>query len=315
MSYTIMYGKQFLKTSRGIIPLALHGDNNVTERVRGREVRERHWSVYANDKIEFAPDEYLAYLQSFCGNEYREHFYANGKFVNDKGLIAWAKNGIREALTIEEIRKIIPVQSVTCYILVGIKDSYESRTEEWRYCNTTKELETWLDMAYARVEELKPVSRYAVICLSLYGRNPLCIAARREPEGKVILRVGSDKYLSELSPHGYSLSPDITQALVFNSPADARNAVARSGQYLPRKFRFLSADEKRRTKTYRVKAFLPAFPQGIYIKRLGKYSLRFCHEEAYALKFSSAKLAQEYIDKLGDRFKDISYAVVQLQEA
>ena len=170
-------------------------------------------------------------------------------------------------------------------------------------------------MAYARVEELKPVSRYAVICLSLYGRNPLCIAARREPEGKVILRVGSDKYLSELSPHGYSLSPDITQALVFNSPADARNAVARSGQYLPRKFRFLSADEKRRTKTYRVKAFLPAFPQGIYIKRLGKYSLRFCHEEAYALKFSSAKLAQEYIDKLGDRFKDISYAVVQLQEA
>ena len=25
MSYTIMYGKQFLKTSRGIIPLALHG--------------------------------------------------------------------------------------------------------------------------------------------------------------------------------------------------------------------------------------------------------------------------------------------------
>ena len=315
MSYTIMYGKQFLKTSRGIIPLALHGDNNVTEYVRGREVRERHWSVYANDKIEFAPDEYLAYLQSFCGDEYREHFYANGKFVNDKGLIAWAKNGIREALTIEEIRKVIPVQSVTCYILVGIKDSYESRTEKWRYCNTTKELENWLDMAYARVQDLKPVSRYAVICLALYGREPLCIAARREPEGKVILRVGADRYVSELSPHGYALSPDITQALVFDSPADARNAIARSGQYLPRKFRFISAGAQPCIKPYRVKAFFPAFPQGIYIKRLGKYSLRFCHEEAYALKFASAKQAQEYIDKLGDRFKDISYIVVQLKEA
>ena len=120
MSYTIMYGKQFLKTSRGIIPLALHGDNNVTEYVRGREVRERHWSVYANDKIEFTPDEYLDYPNTFCGNEYQEHFYANGKFVNNKGLITWAKNGIREALTIEEIRKVIPVQSVTCFILVGI---------------------------------------------------------------------------------------------------------------------------------------------------------------------------------------------------
>ena len=314
MSYTIIYGKQFLKTSRGIIPLALLGDNNVTEYVRGREARERHWSVYANDKIEFTPDEYIAYLNSFCGKEYQEHFYANGKFVNDKGLIAWAKNGIREALTIEEIRKVIPVQSVTCYILVGIKDSYESRTKEWKYCNTTEQLESWLDTAYARAEELKPVSRYAVICLSLYGTEPLCIVARREPEGKVILRVGADKYLSELSPLGYALSPDIKQALVFDSPADARNAIVRNGQYLPRKFRFLSADIRRPAKAYRVKAFLPAFPQGIFIKRLGKYSLRFCHEEAYALKFSSAKQAQRYIDKLGCRFKDVSYAVVQSEE-
>ena len=44
-------------------------------------------------------------------------------------------------------------------------------------------------------------------------------------------------------------------------------------------------------------------------------TLRFCHEEAYALKFASAKQAQEYIDKLGDRFKDVSYIVVQLKEA
>ena len=169
-------------------------------------------------------------------------------------------------------------------------------------------------MAYARAEKLKPVSRYAVICLSLYGKTPLRITARREPEGKVILRIGADKYLSELSPLGYTLSPDIKQALVFNSPAAARNAIARSGQYLPRKFRFLSADTKYKLKPYRVKAFLPAFPQGIFIKRLGKYSLRFCHEEAYALKFSSAKQAQRYIDKLGCRFKDVSYAVVQSEE-
>ena len=48
MSYTIMYDKQFLKTSRGIIPLALYGDNNVTERINGHERRDRHWGVYAN---------------------------------------------------------------------------------------------------------------------------------------------------------------------------------------------------------------------------------------------------------------------------
>ena len=114
MSYTIMYDRQFLKTSRGIIPLALYGDNNVTERVNGHERRERHWGVYANRKTEFTPDEYMSLIQSWCGSEFQEHFVSHGKWVDDKGIIAWAKNGIKNALTIEEIRKIVPVQSMTC---------------------------------------------------------------------------------------------------------------------------------------------------------------------------------------------------------
>lgn len=51
----------------------------------------------------------------------------------------------------------------------------------------------------------------------------------------------------------------------------------------------------------------------MYGKQFLKTS-RFCHEEAYALKFYSAKQAQKYIDKLGCRFKDVSYAVVQPEE-
>lgn len=55
-----------------------------------------------------------------------------------------------------------------------------------------------------------------------------------------------------------------------------------------------------------------------YTIMYGKQFLKtshFCHKDANALKFSSAKHAQKYIDKLGDRFKDISYIVVQLKEA
>ena len=51
----------------------------------------------------------------------------------------------------------------------------------------------------------------------------------------------------------------------------------------------------------------------IYGKQLLKTS-HFCHEDAHALKFSSAKHAQKYIDTLGCRFKDVSYAVVQSEE-
>ena len=51
----------------------------------------------------------------------------------------------------------------------------------------------------------------------------------------------------------------------------------------------------------------------MYGKQFLKTS-RFCHEDAHALKFSSAKHAQRYINKLDCRFKDVSHAVVQSEE-
>lgn len=51
----------------------------------------------------------------------------------------------------------------------------------------------------------------------------------------------------------------------------------------------------------------------MYGKQFLKTS-RFCHEETHALKFSSAKQAQRYINKLDCRFKDVSHAVVQSEE-
>ena len=314
MSYTIMYDRQFLKTSRGIIPLALYGDNNVTERVNGRERRDRHWGVYANGKTEFTPEEYMSLIQSWCGSEFQEHFVSHGKWVDDKGILAWAKNGIKNALSIEEIRKIVPVQSVTCYISVWGKD-YSHRNEEWRRCDTTAQLEQWLDTAYARKEELcADPSLDVFICLSYLNREPLKIAARREPEGEVIVRKGS-RYLSEVTDKGYTFSPDIADALVFKNTAEARNCAAHTGQYFLHKSRFICASNKFAVKSYRIKAVLPEFPQGVYIRQLTARSLRFCHESEYALKFSSVYQAQKYIEKLGNKFqKVISYTVVQARE-
>ena len=315
MSYTIMYDRQFLKTSRGIIPLALYGDNNVTERVNGHERRERHWGVYANGKTEFSPDEYMSLIQSWCGSEYQEHFVSHGKWVDDKGIIAWAKNGIKNALTIEEIKKIVPVQSLTCYISVWEKD-YSHRTEEWRYCNTTEQLEQWLDTAYVRKEELSAdPSRDVFICLSYLRNEPLKLAARKEPEGEVIIRK-ENRYLSEVTDKGYTFSSDIADALVFKSTAEARNIAARSGQPFLYKARFICAENKFAVKDYRIKAILPEYPNGVYIQRLTRNALRFCQESNYALKFASEQRARKYIAKLGSRFQRvINYAVVQAKEA
>ena len=50
MGYTIIDSRTFIKTTRGIIPLALGGSNNCTEVIydknsKRREVRERHWFI------------------------------------------------------------------------------------------------------------------------------------------------------------------------------------------------------------------------------------------------------------------------------
>lgn len=197
-------------------------------------------------------------------------------------------------MAIEEIRKIIPIQSITCYLSIWEKD-YLHRTEEWRYCDTTKLLEQWLDTAYARKEELSADPSLDVfICLSYLRQEPLKLAARKEPEGEVIIRK-ENRYLSEVTDKGYTFSSDIADALVFKNTAEARNLAARCGQLFLYKARFICADDKFTVKDSRIKAILPEYPNGIYILRLTRNALRFCHESKYALKFASEQQAQKYI--------------------
>lgn len=218
-------------------------------------------------------------------------------------------------MTIEEIRKIVPVQSITCYISVWEKD-YSHRTEEWRYCDTTELLEQWLDTAYARKEELSADPSHDVfICLSYLRQEPLNLASFKEPEGEVIVRK-ENRYLLNVTDKGYTFSSDMADALVFKNTAEARNLAARSGQHFLYKTRFISADNKFAVKNYRIIAILPEYPNGVFIQRLTRNALRFCHESKYALKFASEQQAQKYIAKLGSRFhKVINYSVVQAKEA
>ena len=257
----------------------------------------------------------MSLIQSWCGSEFQEHFVFRGKCVDDKGIIAWAKNGIKNALTIEEIRKIVPVQSITCYISVWGKD-YSHRTEEWRYCDTTEQLEQWLDMAYARKKELSANPSLDVfICLSYLRQEPLKLSVRKEPDGAVIIRK-ENRYLSEVADKGYTFSSDIADALVFKNTAEARNLAARCGQPFLYKARFISADNKFAVRNYRIIAILPEYPNGVYIQRLTRNALRFCLESKYALKFASEQQAQKYIAKLGSRFQRvINYSVVLAKEA
>ena len=175
MSYTIMYDRQFIKTSRSIIPLVLCGENNVTEfSIYGREVRERKWDTFGGDQTEFTPKEYLDFVQGYCtGGDYQAHFQKDGKFVDDAGFLRWAKKGIETAMTLEEIIALNPLQKLKCTIFCKLPDPL-SWEHESQFCTTTSALEEWLDAAYPRVEEWQQTYKHiAYISLSFYGREKL----------------------------------------------------------------------------------------------------------------------------------------------
>ena len=129
MSYTIIYDKQFLKVPDGrIVPYMLSGSNNVTEyNYNGREVRARSWAIlyyYTQRKVLVDPDEFMKYVEAKvekdivhyaklydATEEYtRQHFgsaigvalrSANSS-VTAQQFINWFKNGIKNAMLVEE---------------------------------------------------------------------------------------------------------------------------------------------------------------------------------------------------------------------
>lgn len=310
MSYTIMYGRQFIRTGRSIIPLVLCGDNNVSECINGREVRERHWTVYGGRQIEFTSEEYMKLAESFCGGADQQHFMRGGKWVDDKAWISWVKNGIKQAKTIEEICKAMPGQSVHC--IVCVYDGFKHiRNECGCFCDTTPQLENWLDEAYNRLKELKTEANESFINLELMGRKPLSLTRLREPEGRVIIAQGRGKYVCEIEDHSYTYADDISRAIVFDSAADAKKQMIEHGNRINSRMRFIKAKNKFIAKDYRILVKTNSYPDGVYVLKLTGRALRFSYTPETGKGFVSESAANAYIDKLRPRFRNVSeYSVV-----
>ena len=178
MSYTIMYGRQFVKTSRGVIPLALYGSNNLTVSAGSDKGKVFHyWSIYAREGVEFTPEEYMDMVNSWCGKGNQQHFKMHGRWIDDNGLIAWAKNGIKKAATVEEIKRHFPEQILEGHICIFDNVSYNSKHVNQAYFSSTVALETWIDEAYVRVKELaaeKPDST-VIIEVCFFGRDSFAV--------------------------------------------------------------------------------------------------------------------------------------------
>lgn len=208
MSYSIVYNKQFLKIDGKIIPLVLYGSNNCYEPLpNGRQRRERQWySLYfngANEQVAATEAEIMKRVKSYCdGGEYQEHFIQNGKWVDDKGLICFMQNGIKNAKTIEELKEDYFFRGMQGYFSVwkGMKNTIESVINIY----SSDELRNFLEAAKDRLDN-REEKEEIYICLKYYNEK---FESKVKPGRKVkerltnyfAIKVGNrDSYLVKLT--------------------------------------------------------------------------------------------------------------------
>lgn len=120
MSYEIVYERVFVKVPIGVetcvLPLVLTGSNNCYEAGgRGRDRRERDWGLLAVKKSEFQErygipvvilDDADEYVEQFINDEDDSEFFKyNGKWVDGASFRRFWNNGLKNAMTIEEINE------------------------------------------------------------------------------------------------------------------------------------------------------------------------------------------------------------------
>ena len=208
MSYSIVYNKQFLKIDGKIIPLVLYGSNNCYESLpNGRQRRERQWySLYfngENEQITATEAEIMKKIESCCdGGEYQEHFMQNGKWVDDKGLIRFFQKGIKNAKTIEELKKDCFFRGMQGYFSVwkGMDNTIESVINIY----SSDDLRNFLNAAQDRLAK-RTDKEEIYICLHYYNEKfQSRVKAERKQKERLTdyfaIKVGDyDSYLVKLT--------------------------------------------------------------------------------------------------------------------
>lgn len=236
MSHYIEDDKKVIKTARGYIFMCLGGDNNVTESVwvggnkKWAEVRARSWCHLNHQILEATDVEIMAFCQRvYGGDPEHEVFKKNGKWVCNKDMPNYFRDGIRRAQSLEALIQANRGQCLDASVRVyPDKDSISYKTQRSCCIRTTKDLEEWLDEAKPLRQMHLDAGRDCYICLSFYGNKPLVYGTEDSKEQVVLksTRRGDNSYICDFI-HGRQISftQDLDKALVFENAEDAWAAI------------------------------------------------------------------------------------------
>jgi len=168
MSYDIVYSRQFLKAGDKIIPLVLIGSNNLWEHTyhtKNSQRRVRNWNPLMNSCNSIplrTAEEIMEKAQSWTGGKYQEHFKWHSKWVDDKALITFVKNGIRDAASLEELKEASSCPSevyVRCNLDIWYNDAdgrQHNTIDLLREIHTTEDLLGYMDEASEQLAARMP---------------------------------------------------------------------------------------------------------------------------------------------------------------
>lgn len=213
MSYRILYNSVFVKSELGITPVILSGDNNVYDTDgHGRSIRRsRDWGCFQNRLAE-SEEKLLAEAKRFYEDD--EVWRKKGHTVTGAGLVRWMQNGVRTAMTLEDIFRINGISRVLCYIIRWEADeSSRSKRVCQKYVLSTEDFDTWVKEAKQFAAEHKDGYNFFIVN---FVRENIHKKEKRADADMVILK-SANGYLSGRSENGYHWNQNIHSAMKLTS--------------------------------------------------------------------------------------------------
>lgn len=215
MGYGIMYNSVFIKSNEGITPVVLYGESNVYDVVtHGQRARRfRSWSCFQG-LIGSSVDELMktaAFLVE--KNPCQEHWKANGKWVDDAGIVQWIQNGVKRAATLENILNHNGHPNVTCFVSCWDNGNYYRR--EMYIISTTEELDAWIHCAREVMQDAEQNRYSAQPVIEFLTENVKKPRAIRPDENKIVLIKKNGVYLSKINNDSLMWDRRIKNAMNF----------------------------------------------------------------------------------------------------
>ncbi len=323
MGYTIVYDRKFIRSHDRYIPFCLSGSSNCTQTnfATGKEIRERSWGafVYSDDMLLATQESLMDHVRHAHDGSRSQVLKFHSSWLGDKQMVKFFENGIKEAVTVEDIVeqcRTKPHCTLGGYFPNDDADKYPH--DDWLihstykvvldgYISSSEELEEFVALAKRNKKNIKANAKGIVpllyINVSLSETKPLRVYKREEIEEPCIAKC-EHGYLVRASSDSISYTQDVEKAKVFSNSSEAWAEASMFDR--GRGVRIIAKSKIRSPSEKNIVLSADRLGERVYILKLTKKSLYFSRFSRTAKRFKTEKEAYVWFEKyINGRFSEI----------